>query len=51
MQSQLFPFLITTKQCREMLLAAADMKTDGGPLKRPLTFSKCKYLQTISENS
>lgn len=51
MQSQVFPLVITTKQCREMLLAAADMKTDGGPLKRLLTFLKCKYLQTVSENS
>lgn len=51
MQSQVFPLVITTKQCREMLPAAADTKTDGGPLKRPLTFLKYKYLQTRPETS
>lgn len=47
----MFPLVITTKQCMKILLATADMMTDGGPLKKQLTFLKCKYLQTKPENS
>lgn len=47
----MFLLVITTKQCIQIILAAADMLTDGGPLKRPLAFLKCKYLQTKPGNS
>lgn len=47
----MFPLVITAKQCMKISLATADMMTDGGPLKRPLTFLKCKYLQTKPEDS
>lgn len=47
----MFPLVITTKQCMKILLATADMMTDGSPLKRPLTFLKCKYLNTKPENN
>lgn len=47
----MFPLVITTKQCMRKTLATADMMTDGGPLKRLLTFLKCKYLQTRPKTS